>query len=40
MGHEACRTGLGDLPVERCLRELLLLGDDQPQVTSFGLEES
>ncbi|MBM1023856.1 hypothetical protein EIC82_21560 [Enterobacter sp. A11] len=37
--HEACRTGLGDLPVEMMLRELLLLGDDQAQVTSFGLEE-
>lgn len=38
-GHEACRTGYGDLPVEEMLKRLLLLGDDQPQVTSFGLEE-
>lgn len=38
-GHEACRTGHGDLPVEEMLKKLLLLGEEQPQVTSFGLEE-
>lgn len=38
-GHEACRTGQGDLPIEEMLKRLLLLGEDSPQVTSFGLEE-
>ncbi|MEG1211439.1 MAG: TIM barrel protein [Leclercia sp.] len=38
-GHEACRSGEGDLPMEEMLKTLLLLGKDQPQVTSFGLEE-
>lgn len=37
--HEACRTGKGDLPIREMLYRLLALGDDKPQVTSFGLEE-
>lgn len=37
--HEACRSGYGELPMEDMLRELLLLGEDKPQVISFGLEE-
>ncbi|MCU6663686.1 Xylose isomerase-like TIM barrel [compost metagenome] len=38
-GHQACRTGYGDLPIEEMLKSLLMLGEDTPQVTSFGLEE-
>ncbi|PXW40536.1 sugar phosphate isomerase/epimerase [Klebsiella oxytoca] len=38
-GHEACRSGYGDLPMKEMLRRLLLLGEDEPQVLSFGLEE-
>ena len=38
-GHEACRSGHGDLPMKEMLRKLLLLGEDKPQVFSFGLEE-
>ncbi|WP_058914496.1 sugar phosphate isomerase/epimerase family protein [Entomohabitans teleogrylli] len=37
--HEACRSGYGDLPMEDMLRKLLLLGEDKPQIISFGLEE-
>ncbi|MDA8477756.1 sugar phosphate isomerase/epimerase [Citrobacter sp. Awk 4] len=37
--HEACRSGHGDLPMEEMLKALLLLGEDKPQVISFGLEE-
>ncbi|WET40144.1 sugar phosphate isomerase/epimerase family protein [Citrobacter enshiensis] len=37
--HEACRSGHGDLPMEEMIRALLLLGEDKPQVISFGLEE-
>lgn len=37
--HEACRTGEGDMPVKDMLYKLLMLGDDKPQVMSFGLEE-
>ena len=38
-GHEACRSGYGDLPMEEMLKALLLLGEDKPQVNAFGLEE-
>lgn len=38
-GHRACRSGDGELPMARLLLELLLLGDDQPQVLAYGLEE-
>ena len=34
-----CRTGTGDIPLARLLAELLLLGDHEPQVRAFGLEE-
>lgn len=37
--HLACRTGEGHLSLEAMLTDLLLLGDDQPQVLAFGLEE-
>ena len=37
--HLACLSGEGQLPLEAMLVELLLLGDDRPQVVSFGLEE-
>jgi len=38
-GHRACRSGRGELPMARLLLELLLLGDEQPQVMAYGLEE-
>lgn len=38
-GHLACRSGEGDIDFHVLLRDLLLLGDDAPQVTAFGLEE-
>ncbi|MCP8687513.1 sugar phosphate isomerase/epimerase family protein [Marinobacterium sedimentorum] len=38
-GHRACRSGEGQLPMARLLLELLLLGDEQPQVLAYGLEE-
>ncbi|UTW13170.1 sugar phosphate isomerase/epimerase family protein [Marinobacterium rhizophilum] len=38
-GHRACRSGDGELPMARLLLELLLLGDDEPQVLAYGLEE-
>lgn len=38
-GHRACRSGSGELPMAQLLLELLLLGDDQPQVLAYGLEE-
>lgn len=34
-----CRTGTGDIPIARLLAELLLLGEHEPQVRAFGLEE-
>lgn len=34
-----CRTGTGDIPLARLLAELLLLGEHEPQVRVFGLEE-
>ncbi|GGO84211.1 hypothetical protein GCM10011348_29930 [Marinobacterium nitratireducens] len=38
-GHRACRSGQGELPMALLLMELLLLGDEQPQVVAYGLEE-
>ena len=37
--HLACRTGEGHLPLAAMFVDLLLLGDDEPQVLAFGLEE-
>lgn len=37
--HLACETGTGHLPLRAMLARLLLLGQDRPQVTAFGLEE-
>lgn len=37
--HLACASGQGHLPIHAMLVELLLLGDDKPQVLAFGLEE-
>ena len=34
-----CRTGTGDIPLARLLAELLLLGEHEPQVRAFALEE-
>ncbi|EXL02384.1 sugar phosphate isomerase/epimerase family protein [Aquamicrobium defluvii] len=37
--HLACVSGTGHLPMHSMLIELLLLGEDKPQVLAFGLEE-
>lgn len=37
--HRACRSGVGHLPMQALLVELLLLGEDAPQVYALGLEE-
>lgn len=37
--HRACRSGTGHLPMAAMLVDLLLLGEDTPQVTAFALEE-
>ena len=37
--HRACLSGEGHLPLHALLTELLLLGQDRPQVTAYGLEE-
>lgn len=37
--HRACRSGEGDLDFHTLLRDLLLLGANQPQVTALALEE-
>ncbi|MGB7244000.1 MAG: TIM barrel protein [Sulfitobacter sp.] len=37
--QQCCRSGDGHIPQARLLVELLLLGQDQPQVRAFGLEE-
>lgn len=37
--HLACLSGEGHLPMEAMFVELLLLGENQPQVLAFGLEE-
>lgn len=38
-GHKACRSGAGDMPFKELLQELILLGEKEPQVTAYGLEE-
>lgn len=37
--HLACVSGEGHLPMRSILAELLLLGEESPQVAAFGLEE-
>lgn len=37
--HLACLSGEGHLPMHALFVELLLLGDERPQVSAFGLEE-
>ena len=37
--HLACLSGEGHLPMAAMFVQLLLLGDDEPQVLAFGLEE-
>ncbi|WP_429126920.1 TIM barrel protein [Ensifer sp. 4252] len=37
--HLACLSGQGHLPIHAMFVELLLLGEDRPQVLAFGLEE-
>ncbi len=37
--HLACASNVGQLPMHAMLVELLLLGEDRPQVLAFGLEE-
>lgn len=38
-GHTACRSGEGNLPFKEMLRALICLGEEKPQVISYGLEE-
>lgn len=38
-GHQACTSGQGDMPFKDLLVKLICLGDERPQVTSYGLEE-
>ncbi|MCY1244880.1 hypothetical protein D9M72_579800 [compost metagenome] len=37
--HLACVSGRGHLPMQAMFVELLLLGENHPQVSAFGLEE-
>ena len=37
--HLGCRSGTGDINMPLMMFRLLLLGEDRPQVRSFGLEE-
>lgn len=37
--HLACQSGGGHLPMQAMFVDLLLLGEEQPQVLAFGLEE-
>lgn len=37
--HLACVSGEGHLPIQAMFVDLLLLGEDRPQVLAFGLEE-
>ncbi|EJW6760070.1 hypothetical protein OCP50_004206, partial [Escherichia coli] len=39
LGHKACISGQGDMPFKALLTHLICLGDDEPQVTAYGLEE-
>lgn len=38
-GHKACRSGEGNLPFKEMLQALISLGEESPQVISYGLEE-
>lgn len=38
-GHTACRSVEGNLPFKEMLRALICLGEEKPQVISYGLEE-
>ncbi len=39
LGHKACISGQGDLPFKELLLQLICLGENQPQVMAYGLEE-
>lgn len=39
LGHKACISGEGDMPFTALLTELICLGEAQPQVMAYGLEE-
>lgn len=39
LGHKACISGQGDLPFKALLLQLICLGENQPQVMAYGLEE-
>ncbi|AEG96397.1 TPA: TIM barrel protein [Klebsiella aerogenes] len=39
LGHRACNSGHGDMPFKALLTELICLGQEQPQVMAYGLEE-
>lgn len=38
-GHRAMLSGEGDVPIKELLKQLICLGNDKPQIESFGLEE-
>ncbi|QAV24112.1 hypothetical protein PH4a_12520 [Proteus hauseri] len=38
-GHRASLSGKGEVPIKTLLKQLICLGDDKPQIESFGLEE-
>nr|WP_314266815.1 TIM barrel protein [uncultured Moellerella sp.] len=38
-GHQATLSGEGEVPFKELLKRLICLGDNEPQVKSFGLEE-
>lgn len=38
-GHKACASGEGHMPFKELLTGLICLGDDEPQVMAYGLEE-
>ncbi len=39
LGHKACISGQGHLPFKELLLQLICLGENQPQVMAYGLEE-
>ena len=39
LGHKACISGQGDLPFKELLFQLICLGENNPQVMAYGLEE-
>ncbi|CAH6662114.1 sugar phosphate isomerase/epimerase family protein [Pseudocitrobacter vendiensis] len=39
LGHKACISGQGDMPFKDLLTDLICLGDEEPQVMAYGLEE-